>query len=114
MSRDDRCRWEEAHATRDASGSPPSSFLVEHEALLPPGTVLDVAAGSGRNAAFLAEHGRCVVALDGARAAVEAIRRRAARVGVVQMDLDRPGIRRGSVDAIVCVNFLDRRLFAEM
>jgi SAM-dependent methyltransferase len=114
MSRDDRCHWEEAHATHDASGSPPSPFVVEHEALLPPGIVLDVAAGTGRNAAFLAERGRRVVAVDGARSALEAVRRRAPAVAVARMDLDRPGIRRHSVDAIVCVNFLDRRLFAEM
>jgi SAM-dependent methyltransferase len=114
MSRDDRCRWDEAHAGRDPSGSPPSPFVAEHEALLPPGIVLDVAAGTGRNAVFLAEHGRRVVAVDGARVALDAIRHRAPRLPVVQMDLDHPGIRRQSVDAVVCVNFLDRRLFAEI
>jgi hypothetical protein len=33
-------------------------------------------------------------------------------VACVQMDLDAPGIRARSVDAVVVVNFLDRRLFA--
>ncbi|MGE0823478.1 MAG: methyltransferase domain-containing protein [Candidatus Binatia bacterium] len=42
----------------------PSPFLVEHMHRLPPGRVLDVAAGRGRNILYLAEQGFTVHAID--------------------------------------------------
>ncbi len=42
----------------------PAQFLVDSLPALPKGKVLDVAAGSGRNALFLAEHGFAVHAID--------------------------------------------------
>jgi SAM-dependent methyltransferase len=42
----------------------PARFLLEFAHLLPRGTVLDVAAGSGRNALYLAAHGFTVHAID--------------------------------------------------
>jgi tellurite methyltransferase len=113
MSRDDREHWENAHGKTAVPG-PPSPFLVEHAHLLRSGVVLDVAAGTGRNAAFLAARGHHVIALDGARAALARVRAADARIACVQMDLDSPGVRSGSADAVVVVNFLDRRLFAEV
>ena len=44
--------------------NPPTQFLVDSLPTLPKGRVLDVAAGSGRNALFLAEHGFTVHAID--------------------------------------------------
>jgi SAM-dependent methyltransferase len=111
VSRDDRAHWEAAHRAPPAATAP-APFLVEHAALLPRGRVLDLAAGSGRNARYLAGRGYTVVAVDAARAALGHLRAADPRVRCVQMDLDAPGIRAGSVDAIVVVNFLDRRLFA--
>jgi SAM-dependent methyltransferase len=113
MSRRDRARWEATHA-RAGAPAPPARFLVEHADLLPPGIVLDLAAGTGRNACFLAGRGHRVVAIDVARAALAAVRADDARVACVQMDLDAPGIRAGSVDGVIVVNFLDRRLFAPL
>jgi SAM-dependent methyltransferase len=113
MSRDDREHWENAHAKAAAPG-PAAPFLVEHVHLLRPGLVVDVAAGRGRNAAFLAARGHRVIALDVARPALERLHAMDARIACVQMDLDAPGVRAGSVDAVVVVNFLDRRLFAEV
>src|SRR5262249_26571933 len=46
-------------------------FLVGHGPLVGPGLVVDVAAGTGRNAAFLAARGHRVIALDVARPALE-------------------------------------------
>ncbi|MBS0519307.1 MAG: class I SAM-dependent methyltransferase [Proteobacteria bacterium] len=49
----------------DARGSTPSPWIVQWAGLIPPGaTVLDVAAGSGRHALFLAERGHKVTAVD--------------------------------------------------
>ncbi len=114
MARGDREHWERTHA-RGGGGAPdaPADFLVAHAALIPRGRVLDVAAGGGRNAAWLAALGCRVVAVDGARAALERVRALAPRVACAQMDLDAPGIRAASLDAVVVVNFLDRRLFDE-
>lgn len=42
----------------------PAQFLVDSLPALPKGRVLDVAAGSGHNALFLAEHGFAVHAID--------------------------------------------------
>src|SRR5262249_59062114 len=68
MSRDDREHWEQTHAKAAAPG-PAAPFLVEHVHLLRPGRVVDVAAGTGRNAVFLAARGHRVIAVDVARAA---------------------------------------------
>jgi SAM-dependent methyltransferase len=113
MSRDDRLRWEEKHASTPRAGGlePPAPFLVENAALVPRGRVVDLAAGSGRNALFLASLGCRVVAVDLARGALERIRGRSAVIDLVQMDLDRPGFRPASIDGLVSVGFLDRRLF---
>jgi len=113
MSREDRERWEAAHGSA-AAVRPAASFLVQHAHLMPPGRTLDLAAGSGRNAAFLAARGHHVIAVDVARGALARIRAADARIACVQMDLDAPGVRPASVDAVVVVSFLDRRLFPEV
>jgi len=113
MSRDDREHWEQTHAKAAAPG-PAAPFLVEHAHLLRPGRVVDVAAGTGRNAVFLAARGHRVIAVDVARAALTRVRAMDARITCVQMDLDTPGVRPESVDAVVVLNFLDRRLFTEV
>ena len=113
MSRDDHAHWEHVHERAGAPG-PPAPFLVEVVHVLRPGRVIDVAAGTGRNAAFLAARGHRVIAIDVARAALARVQATDARIACVQMDLDAPGIRPASVDTVVVVNFLDRRLFEEV
>ena len=114
MSREDRQRWDAKHRDGPATVDPPSAFLVEHAHLLPGGRTLDLAAGSGRNAAFLARRGHAVVAVDVSWQGLARVRQREPGITCIQMDLDAPAFRRGSVDAIVVVSFLDRRLFDEV
>jgi tellurite methyltransferase len=114
MSREDRQCWDVKHRDGPAMVDPPSAFLVEHAHLLPGGRTLDLAAGSGRNAAFLTRRGHGVVAVDVSRQGLARVRQREPGMACVQMDLDAPAFRRGSVDAIVVVSFLDRRLFGEV
>lgn len=114
MSREDRERWDAKHRDAAAADDPPSAFLVEHAHLLPAGWTLDLAAGSGRNAAFLVRRGHAVVAVDVSWQGLARVRQRAPGTACVQMDLDAPAFRCGSVDTIVVVSFLDRRLFAEV
>lgn len=49
----------------------PNRFVVEETADLPPGRALDLAAGEGRNAVWLAERGWRVTAIDFSAVAVE-------------------------------------------
>lgn len=65
--------WDRRYAERDLVWSAgPNRFLVEQlEALeLAPGRALDVAAGEGRNAIWLAEHGWTVTAIDFSRVGI--------------------------------------------
>ncbi|RMH05780.1 MAG: dihydroneopterin aldolase [Nitrospirae bacterium] len=52
---------------------PPAPFLEHHLALLPRGSILDVASGSGRNALFLASRGFPVTAVDRNQEALAAL-----------------------------------------
>jgi len=114
MSRADRERWEAKHRGSGTDSGPASAFLVEHAHLLPAGRTLDLAAGTGRNAAFLAARGHTVIAVDVSWAGLAHLRAAAPRVACVQMDLDAPGFRVGTAANVVVVSFLDRRLFAEI
>jgi len=114
VSERDRSHWEGVHARPASADATPAAFLVEHADLLRPGRTLDLAAGSGRNALFLAARGHRVLAADIAGAALRRIRERNRAVDVVQVDLDRPCFRAASFDNVLCVNFLDRRLLPSM
>lgn len=57
--------WDEKYGTEDyVYGKVPNRFLEEHAAELPPGDVLCLAEGEGRNAVFLAGLGFHVTAVD--------------------------------------------------
>lgn len=55
----------------------PTALLVETVAQLEPGSCVDLACGTGRNALYLAEHGWNVLAIDGSESAIETVRERA-------------------------------------
>ena len=108
MTDDDRRRWN-ARWAEARSAEPPATWLRENLALLPAGRILDVAAGRGRNVPLLLSRARTVVAADVSATGLRLVGDpRALRVC---MDLDAPGFRDGSFDGVVCVSFLDRRLF---
>jgi SAM-dependent methyltransferase len=79
---------------------------------------LDVAAGKGRNAIFLAEMGFGVVGIDISTIALEEARRRAEekllRVTWQQADLERIELPVAGYDLIVNSNYLQRSLFAQI
>jgi 2-polyprenyl-3-methyl-5-hydroxy-6-metoxy-1,4-benzoquinol methylase len=60
----------------------PSAFVVEAAKGLKPGAALDVGAGQGRNAVFLAREGWDVTAMDISQAGLDAARADAAKAGV--------------------------------
>lgn len=68
----DASDWDDRYADADLVWSAgPNRFVVEETSGLTPGTALDLAAGEGRNALWLAERGWHVTALDFSRVAVE-------------------------------------------
>ena len=117
MSDDRRAGWEERHRGRDAGGTP-EPWLREILPLLPrTGVALDIAAGRGRHSIALAEHGLSVVAIDYSQQAMGALAKvvheRGLAIWPVVADLDNFSISSESLDLIVNVNYLDRRLFPE-
>ena len=111
----DRERWGIRHG--DAHGAPlgaPSAWVMSRAlSLSARDTIVDLAAGRGRHAVPLARAGRRVVAVDiVASAFAEA--RALPHVEAVAADASALPFRDGSVDALVCVNFLDRDAFTRL
>lgn len=104
-----------------AYGSEPNDFLAEHVAAIPPGPVLCLAEGQGRNAVFLASRGHSVVAVDrsavGLARARELARMRGVSITCVACDLDDYPIAPGEWAGVVAIFThlpveLRRRVFA--
>jgi SAM-dependent methyltransferase len=75
--------WEQRYAEPAyAYGTEPNDFLVEVAARIPPGPVLCLAEGEGRNAVWLAGRGHAVTAVDAAAAGLAKARALAAARGV--------------------------------
>lgn len=82
----DQHRWDERYAQPEfVYGVAPNEFLVSVADQIPPGPVLMLGEGEGRNAVFLASRGHEVVALDQSAAGLAKARRLAAERGV-QLD----------------------------
>ncbi len=111
----DRERWEIRHG--DAHGAPhgaPSAWVMARAlSLSARDTIVDLAAGRGRHAVPLARAGRRVIAVDLVASALAELRA-VPHLEVVAADASAVPFRDGSIDAIVCVNFLDRDSFARL
>ena len=95
----------------------PNPLLIETAQRLPAGKALDLACGTGRNALWLAEHGWCVTAVDGAPAAIEILQQRAFERGI-RVDARIANLERGEYriepstwDLIAISYYLQRDLF---
>ena len=121
MTVDEQKRWDEKHASEHEDGGP-SPFLrqIFQSGCWPiqPGRALDVAAGQGRNALFLAEQGFVVEAIDISLVALQEGERRAAEkalsVTFKQVDLGGFDFPEVAYDMILNFNFLQRQLMAKM
>jgi SAM-dependent methyltransferase len=79
----DAHEWDERYAKEELEwGAPPNRFLVQELEGVPPGRALDIAAGEGRNAIWLAEMGWSVTAVDFSAVATGKGRRRASESGL--------------------------------
>lgn len=90
MSTADLARWETRWREREGPPNAPEPFLTREAAALPDGPVLDVAAGDGRNALWLAAQGFAVTAVDIAPAAIARLRAVAGQLTIAMRvaDLD--------------------------
>ena len=109
----DRIHWEARYRERSTeSDRTPSRWVIDRCLTLPSSAVIvDVAGGTGRHAASLAEQGRKVILIDFVEHAVSRAVARHSRVLGVVADARALPLRHERVDAIVCVSFLDRSLF---
>ena len=114
-----RADWERRHEGRHVAGddhapdAAPSDFLLAQAACIH-GRVLDVAAGAGHNALFLARLGHVVEAIDIAHSGLRQLRARACasglRVLTVQADLETFPLPRDRYDAVINFRYLQRSL----
>ncbi|WP_052263442.1 SAM-dependent methyltransferase [Geobacter pickeringii] len=105
---DKMTQWDERYDTADfVYGREPNAFLAGVSDLLPPGDVLCLAEGEGRNAVFLAKRGHRVLAVDSSAVGLAKAARLAEESGVrietVTADLADFAIEPGRWDAIVSI-----------
>jgi len=106
----DASAWDERYAaTARVWSAEPNQWVAEICADLAPGRALDLAAGEGRNAIWLAERGWEVVATDFSRVAIDRLRstaeevlgQRSERVRAYIADAADPLVGLGSFDLVV-------------
>lgn len=116
MSGSDRERWDRRWAEGAHAGAAVPAWLEELSGELPRGgRALDVAAGTGRVALWLARRGLATLAVDVSPVALERCRARAAADGLdvrtEVRDLERDPLPRGPFDVVSCFHYLQRELF---
>ncbi|MGC1619281.1 MAG: class I SAM-dependent methyltransferase [Candidatus Acidiferrum sp.] len=115
----------------------PASIVSEWLPLLPSGSVLDIACGAGRHALLLASCGASVTAVDWSATGLEVLENRARNAKfpvrradaaaqaelakpqagellLIQADLEKIQLPTASFSLVVCVQYLQRSLFAQM
>jgi tellurite methyltransferase len=117
--KEDQRRWDQKYGEKDFNLEPQAiPILKKHVRLFPRGRALDIAAGQGKNAVFLAEHGFDVEAVDISRVglgrAQKLARARGVRIKAIPADLDRYSIPKDYYDLIIDSYFLDRRLIPKI
>jgi tellurite methyltransferase len=119
----------------EAPASEPASIVRELLPLLPMGRALDVACGAGRHALLLAARGQRVTAVDFSGVALDSLEGRArdrqipvwrnkrvheagkhprGGIELAQVDLEEAALPERSFDLILCIQYLQRSLFAQM
>jgi SAM-dependent methyltransferase len=106
----DRLKWNQKYET-DQFSDAPSSIVKQFFKLAVGKKALDIAAGNGRNALFLADQGFAVDAVDISDAGLNLFAGQHANVQPICADLDNFDIPANQYDLIINIKFLSRRLF---
>jgi tellurite methyltransferase len=128
--------WDAKHSlSAKEVAEAPAGILSELWPLLPAGATLDLACGRGRNALFLAEHGRHVTAVDWSETALaileahaqarkiplrriqrieEAKRSTHAGIDLLHSDLEGIELPASRYHVILCVRYLQRSLLPQI
>jgi len=100
--------WDERYSSSEyAYGTEPNDFLVAQYRKLPPGKVLCLAEGEGRNAVWLAQQGFQVTAVDASGVGLEKARRlaseRSVTIETIHADLTHYRIEADAWEGIVSI-----------
>jgi SAM-dependent methyltransferase len=131
--------WDAKYRAAESEAPPQAAdFVQELLPLLPLGRALDVACGTGRHTLLLASRKQPVTAVDASSVALEILERRAAEshctvthvrqsaaappalpkqgqgIQIWRADLERTELPANFFSLIICVNYLQRSLFAQM
>jgi len=108
--RQDRVKWNEKYQSQNYPVEP--SVIVEKYFRLAGGkNALDIAAGNGRNALFLARQGFRVDAVDISDRGLARFAGKHSDIHPICADLDEFDIPAGRYDLIINIKYLNRRLF---
>ncbi|MFQ6029724.1 MAG: class I SAM-dependent methyltransferase [Dehalococcoidia bacterium] len=116
MADSDRIRWDQRYSEGGVSQGAVPAWLGEMEDELPrQGRALDIAAGSGRLALWLADRGLETVAVDISSVGLELVRQAVQAAGLqivtIQADLEAEPLPDGPFDLISCFRYRQRDLF---
>ena len=109
--RQDRIKWNEKYR-KEYHPTEVTGVVKRFYHLAPGKKALDIAAGNGRNAIFLAHRGFSVDAVDISEVALAEFVGRYPNIHAICADLDQFEIAAAHYDLIVNVKFLNRRLFS--
>ena len=108
--RHERLKWNLKYRQGRYSGRP-ADVVARFYGLAPGKKALDIAAGDGRNAIFLAQNGFSVEAVDIAEVGLAAFSGKYSNIQAICADLDQFDIPADRYDLILNIKFLNRRLF---
>jgi tellurite methyltransferase len=116
---DDRGAWDKTYNRKDyVYGKEPDAFLVSQVDKLPKGRALDIAAGEGRHAVYLAKKGFQSEAVDissvGLRKAQKLAAENGVKIKTVNADLKKYKIAPNSYTVIMNFYYLQRSLFPQI
>ena len=108
--RQDRFKWNEKYQTENYP-SEPAAIVKQYFKLAAGKNALDIAAGNGRNALFLARQGFVVDAVDISDTGLAQFAGKHPAIRPVCVDLDDFDIPAERYDLIINIKYLNRRLF---
>ncbi len=103
----------------DHQSQDPAPILIEHLSILPPGPVLDIACGYGRNAFYLAaQEGYRVIGFDQSKEAIEFCNRQAKErdlpFSAQCIDLEKQFPSESEAAVVCCFYYLDRNIIPKI